>query len=112
MKIFAKRNEVSPAVNDRIAKILADFILKAQTRMAEECTKRFNAYSSAKKKLIFLLLFLALAAILLLSTFSDYYTIPQLKQTYKPATHIGMASDVNSTGKKDVQLTDSLTTNH
>lgn len=52
-----------------------------------------------------------IAGVLLSGVFWNYYTIPSIKQTYKPATHIGMASDINrSSGTK--QFTDSLTTNH
>ena len=112
MKIFSNKKKASSADKDRVAELLANMVLKVQARLAERCSKRFNTYSTGKKRFIFLALAALIAGILLSGIFSNYYTIPQIKQTYQPAAHIGMASDINKTYNRTMKLTDSLTTNH
>ena len=112
MAICSKKKWVSGKVNDRVARALAELVLKVQARLAAACAKRFNTYSRRKKKMIFVAVAVFTTAILLSGIFFNYYTIPDLNQTCRPATHIGMASDVNRTRTQAIQLTDSLTTNH
>lgn len=97
---------------NRLAIRIATAILKAQAAIALACARNFNACSLRKKKIIFLTITALIGALLLGSIFFKGYTIPALKLTYKPATHIGMASDIVSTTDRNTPLTDSLTTNH
>lgn len=96
-------------MNDKIAQAFSAFILSAQAKIATAIAGRFNAYSARKQKLVLLSIMAITIAILLAGLFTNSYTIPAIHQSYKPATHIGMASDVNFSGRKDAQLKDSLT---
>ncbi len=109
MKIHSNDNSSSTPINDRIAKVVSVFIVSVQANLAASIGQRFNGYSAGKQKLVLLSIVAITIAILLTGLFTNSYTIPALHQSYKPATHIGMASDVNLSGRKDAQLTDSLT---
>lgn len=109
MKTRDNDNSSSFAMNDRIAKVVSALIVSVQSKIAIAIAERFNAYSSRKQKLVVLSVVAITTAILLAGLFTNFYGIPALHQSYKPATHIGMASDVNFSGRKDAQLTDSLT---
>lgn len=96
-------------MNDRIAKVVSEFIVSFQAKLAASIGQRFNAYSAGKQKVLLVSVVAIITVILLAGLFTNSYTIPALHQSYKPATHIGMASDVNLSGRRDAQLTDSLT---
>lgn len=112
MKTFTGKNRFVSADGNRLATLIAGVILKAQTAIAQGCARNFNAWSLRKKKFIALTVTMLFAGFLLSGVFSNGYTIPALKFTYKPATHIGLASDVISAIDKDTPLTDSLTKNY
>jgi hypothetical protein len=112
MKIFTKKNHGQPVESDRIPNLIARAILKGQTAIAHACARNFNVCSLKKKKIIFLTVTSLIAGLLLGGIFFNGYTIPALKLAYKPATHIGLASDINNAVDRNAQLTDSLTTNH
>jgi hypothetical protein len=109
MKTRSNDNSSSTAMNDKIAKVVSAYIVSVQAKIATAIAGRFNAYSARKQKLVLLSIVAITIAILLGGLFTNVYTIPALHQSYKPATHIGMASDVNVSGRTDAQLTDSLT---
>ncbi|RFZ85103.1 hypothetical protein DYU05_05740 [Mucilaginibacter terrenus] len=109
MKTQSNDNSSSTAINDKIAQVVSAYIVSVQVKMATAIAGRFNAYSAPKQKLVLLSIVAITIAILLAGLFTNSYTIPALHQSYKPATHIGMASDVNLSGRRDAQLTDSLT---
>ena len=96
-------------VNDRMARFLATLIMRIQAFVATFCNQKFNTYSVRKQKYIFISCAVFTAVCLIMGLFSNLYTIPEVKQTYKPATHIGMASDIFRIEKADEHLTDSLT---
>jgi hypothetical protein len=109
MKTRNNDNSSSTAMNDKIAKVVSAYIVSVQAKLAASIAQRFNAYSSRKQKLVVLSIMAITTTILLAGLFTNFYTIPALHQSYKPAIHIGMASDVNLAGRTDAQLTDSLT---
>lgn len=112
MSSASKHNSHSLTVNDRVAKMLSGIIVKAQKKLALRFSVHFNNYSVRKQKSLLLIAGVLMTAILITGLFTKGYTIPAIKQTYKPATHIGMASDIDRPQGSDVQLTDSLTKNH
>jgi hypothetical protein len=109
MKTRNNDNNSLTAMNNKIAKVVSAYIVSVQAKTATAIAGRFNAYSTRKQKLVLLSTVAITIAILLAGLFTNFYTIPALHQSYKPATHIGMASDVNLAGRTDAQLTDSLT---
>ncbi|TWR25473.1 hypothetical protein FPZ42_12805 [Mucilaginibacter achroorhodeus] len=107
MKTAGNHNGHSHAMTDQIAKYLSKLILNAQARLAAGCSKQFNAYSVRKQKFLFIFFGLLAAVVLIAGLFAGTYPIPAIHQTYKPATHIGMASDINRPENVDIPLTDS-----
>lgn len=112
MKTSAGKKQGAPVESDRMANLIARVILQSQTALAQICARNFNPCSLQKKKIIFLTVTVLIAGLLLSGVVYDGYTVPALKLTYNPATHIGMASDVNHIIDRNATLKDSLTTNH
>jgi hypothetical protein len=108
MKTQSNDNSSSTPMNDRIAKVVSVCIVSVQAKLAASIGRRFNAYSAGKQKVLLVSVAAIITVILLAGLFTNSYTIPALHQSYKPATHIGMASDVILSGRRDAQLTDSL----
>lgn len=109
MKTRSNDNSSAPATSGRIAKPVLALIVSVQAKIAASCSRRFNSYTAYKQKLVLLGVAAFTSAILLAGLLTNTYTIPALHQSYKPATHIGMASDINHAGIPGARFTDSLT---
>jgi hypothetical protein len=112
MKSASNHNGQSSALNDHLAKMLTRLILKVQSKLASRFSKRFNSYSVRKQKSYLIIAGILVTAILISGLLTNDYSIPPITQNYTPATHIGMASNVNPPEKSGLQLTDSLTKKH
>ena len=94
-------------VSDKIAAIVAGKITLIQFKVSGCLNRRFNSYSTFKKKRLLFTIGGLLAILLITSAFTSFYTIPKLSQNFT-SVHIGMPSDVPGLKLNKRQLTDSL----
>ena len=104
-----RQNDAVQKVNERLATLIADKVVRCQCLIATSMNKWFNTYSVGQRKLILLSFGLLVSAILVTGVCSSFYSIPlQPVQNYSSA-HIGMPSVIPHQKINNNQLTDSLT---
>jgi hypothetical protein len=110
MNLFKNQQQnAAQKVNERLAALIADKVIRYQYRIAATLNKWFNSHSINQKRLILLSFSLLVSAILITGVCSSFYTIPlQPTQNYSSA-HIGMPSEIPHQKINNNQLTDSLT---
>jgi hypothetical protein len=111
MNLFknSRSKETSNKVNDRLAAVLANRLIKVQFRIAHYLNAWFNTYSVKQKKWILILSGLLVAGFLITGVFSSFYSIPLWSQGNYTSAHIGMASEIPKPNFSKHQLIDSLT---
>jgi hypothetical protein len=111
MKLFKnnRSKEVSDKVNDQLAAVLANRLIKVQCHIAKYLNAWFNAYSVKQKKWILVLSGSLVAGLLITGVFSSFYSIPLWSKGNYTSTHIGMASEIPKPNLSKHQLIDSLT---
>ena len=103
-----RSKEASDKVNDQLAAVLANRLIKVQSRIAQYLNTWFNAYSVKQKKYMLIISGLVVAGLLITGLFSSFYSIPLSQGNYTSA-HIGMASGISKPNISKHQLIDSLT---
>jgi hypothetical protein len=111
MNLFknSRSKEASDKVNDQLAAVLANRLIKVQCRVAQYLNAWFNAYSVKQKKWILISSGLLVAGFLITGVFSSFYSIPLWSQGHYTSAHIGMASEIPKPNFSKHQLIDSLT---
>jgi hypothetical protein len=110
MNLFKNQQQnAAQKVNERLAVLIADIVIRYQYRIATILNKWFNTHSVNQKRIMLLFVGLLVSAILITGVCSSFYTIPlQPAQNYSSA-HIGMPSEIPHQKIYNNQLTDSLT---
>jgi hypothetical protein len=104
-----QQNNAVHKVNERLAAMIADKVIRYQYSIATTLNKWFNTHSVNQKRFILLFCGLLVSGILITGVCSSFYTIPlQPAQNYSSA-HIGMPSEIPHRKINNNQLTDSLT---
>ena len=104
-----RSKEAADKVNDQLAAVLANRLIKVKFRIAHYLNAWFNAYSVKQKKYMLIISGLVVAAILITGVFSSFYSIPLWSQGNYTSAHIGMASGISKPNISKHQLIDSLT---
>ncbi|GAB2977368.1 hypothetical protein GCM10027049_10560 [Mucilaginibacter puniceus] len=104
-----RSKEASDKVNDQLAAVLANRLIKVQFRIAQYLNAWFNAYSVKQRKWILLSSGVLIAGLLIAGVFSSFYSISLWSQGNYTSAHIGMASEIPKPNFSKHQLIDSLT---
>lgn len=110
MNLFKRKpaGAASDEVTDKVAQYLAALILKVRRFLSGMLNHWFDQYSLRQQKVIVISVGILSGFFLLAGTFSSFYTVPKLSQSFSTA-HIGIASDIPQPHHSKKQLTDPLT---
>jgi hypothetical protein len=111
MNLFRKtqQNDAVQKVNERLAALIANKLVRYQYSIATALSKWFNAHSLNRKKWIVIGGGLLVAVVLITGVCSSFYTIPLRPAQNFSSAHIGMPSDIPHRKNNINQVTDSLT---